>query len=73
MTQRGKSETSLFVTGSIYSSKSKKEQELEKRIEKKDAEIAALKNKRPGVVTQEGATRGAVSYTHLTLPTILLV
>ena len=61
MTQKGKAESSLFTATGLYSSRSKKEQELEKRVEKLQSELKTLKEKRGGVTpveTPRGGGRG---------------
>ena len=45
MTQKGRSESVLFSSSGLYSSRSKKEQELEKKLEKANSELKALKEK----------------------------
>lgn len=47
LTQKGKSESALFGVSGIYSDKSKKQLELEKKLEKKQQELDALRSKGP--------------------------
>lgn len=57
MTQKGKSESLVFSSTGLYSSRSKKEADLEKKVENLQKELKVLKEKKP-VVTPTGQPRG---------------
>ena len=56
LTQKGKSESALFGVTGIYSDKSKKQEELQKKLEKKQQELDALRNKGPKHTNVENST-----------------
>lgn len=58
LTQKGRSESILFSTSGLYSSRSKKEQELEKKLEKANSELKALKERNSKSFSDNSSLRG---------------
>ena len=58
LTQKGKAESALFGSSSIYTNKTKKESELEKKLEAKTKEVATLKEQLQAARGGQGSKQG---------------